>query len=109
MKKETIEPRIEAIEFPEMTTEVAKNQEEYLTLPAMITSDTTDNRIMVTCYKIPFWQRFKMLITGVFWMVEYPSTEIVPRSFFVDKYDAIDKEYSKECARHNKSIKNIKK
>ena len=92
-----------------MTTEVAKNQAAYLTLPAMFAQTTQKERVMVTCYRIPFWQRLRMLITGVLWMVEYPQMSIVPRSFFVDKYDAIDKEHSKECIRHAKEIDKLKK
>ena len=57
---------MKAIEFKEQNVEIAKDQDEYLTLPAYKADDGT----MVTCQGLSFCERLKVLFTGKIWMSE---------------------------------------
>lgn len=54
---------MEAIEFEGQTTLIAKDQDQYKTLPAHINSDG----IVTVCWKLSWKERFDMLIRGKFW------------------------------------------
>jgi hypothetical protein len=51
------------IEFPQQTVIWAKNQPPYLPLPAY-----TNDKETISCWKLTWRERFKLLITGVFWL-----------------------------------------
>jgi len=51
------------IPFTEETTEYAKDQEEYKTLPCHRDSDGT----VTICWKLDLWERIKLLLTGRLW------------------------------------------
>ncbi len=51
------------VEFPEANTVFAKDQPEYHPLPACFVDDR-----VITCWKLTFWDRFKMLFTGKLWL-----------------------------------------
>jgi hypothetical protein len=54
------------IEFKQANTEFAKNQNEYLTLPAY-TDDEQGGRI-VHCWQLELKERIKILFTGKLWI-----------------------------------------
>ena len=51
------------IKFKECNVEIAKDQEEYNTLYAYMDSEVT-----VSCYKLSFKERLKILISGELWL-----------------------------------------
>jgi hypothetical protein len=51
------------VEFPEQTVVWAKNQPPYLPLPAY-----TDGRETISCWKLTFKERIKVLIFGKLWL-----------------------------------------
>ncbi len=56
---------MKAIKFQEANAEFAKDQPEYRALPAFVDGD---NNIVVTCYKMSFCERLKVLFTGTVWL-----------------------------------------
>lgn len=54
------------IEFPQQTIIYAKDQPEYLPLPAFKNPDDPQGRI-VCCWKLSFRERIKLLFSGVLW------------------------------------------
>lgn len=79
-----------AIEFEDANVRVAENQEEYLTLPALRFND--DNGTMITCWKLPFKERVKLLFTGIIWMSELTfGSPITPRYFSLDRKEVYTK------------------
>ena len=53
-----------AIEFPEANTIFAKNQPQYLQLPAHRSNDGT----VTTCYKLTWRERVAILFGGELWL-----------------------------------------
>lgn len=51
------------IEFKEQNCVVAKEQPEYLSLPA----HKTDDGKVISCWKFTWWERLKVLWTGKMW------------------------------------------
>ena len=51
------------IKFKECNVEIAKDQEEYNTLYAYMDSEVT-----VSCYKLSFKERLKILFSGELWL-----------------------------------------
>lgn len=51
------------IKFKECNVEIAKDQEEYNTLYAYMDSEVT-----VSCYKLSFKERLKILLSGELWL-----------------------------------------
>lgn len=51
------------IEFKEQNIVIAKNQPEYLPLPAY----RTDDGRVICCWRLSFRERFKLLVTGRIW------------------------------------------
>lgn len=51
------------IDFPEKTHDIAKDQEQYLTLPAYV-----DELETVSCWKLTWLERLKLLLTGRLWL-----------------------------------------
>lgn len=54
------------IEFPEQTVIIAKDQPEYLPLPAHRFEHDSTGRI-ACCWKLSLKERLKVLFTGVIW------------------------------------------
>lgn len=51
------------IEFPEQTVIIAKDQPEYLPLPAHVAGDGT----VTCCWRLSFRERVRLLFSGVIW------------------------------------------
>lgn len=80
------------IEFKEQNIEIAKDQDEYLTLPAYKAEDHT--RTMVTCQYLNLRERIKVLFTGRIWMSEMTfGKSIIPRRLDVNKWEVLNKDY----------------
>ena len=54
------------ISFPEQTTVIAKDQPEYLPLPAYRCPNSGSGQI-VCCWKLSFFERLSLLFTGKIW------------------------------------------
>ena len=54
------------IQFPEQTTIYAKDQSEYLELPAHVFKNSPDGRI-ACCWELTLMDRLKVLFSGVIW------------------------------------------
>ncbi len=54
---------MEAIEFKEQTKILAKDQKEYIPLPVF-----DDGREMISCYKVSFKERIKILFGAKLWL-----------------------------------------
>jgi len=54
------------IEFPEQTVIIAKDQPEYLPLPAYRYPDDIEGKI-VCCWKLTWRERLRLLFTGKVW------------------------------------------
>ena len=52
------------IEFPEQTVIIAKNQPQYIPLPAYISSDKNE---LTCCWELSLLERIKLLFTGKIW------------------------------------------
>lgn len=50
------------IDFPEKNVDVAKDQDEYLTLPAYVNKEET-----ISCWQLTWWERVVVLFTGRLW------------------------------------------
>lgn len=86
---------MKTIRFKEQNSEIAKDQDEYLTLPAFRAKD--ENGTMVTCNYLSFKERLIVLFTGRIWMSELTFNKLItPRSFHVKKWDVLDREYFKK-------------
>lgn len=57
---------MEIAQFPEQTVCYAKDQPEYLALPAHRFKDDPQGRI-ACCWKLSFIERLKLLFTGTLW------------------------------------------
>lgn len=77
---------MKAIKFKDANVDFAKGQDEYLTLPALRLGDSNDT--IVTCYKLSFWERLKVLFTGIIWMSEMNFNKpLTPRYFSINRKD----------------------
>lgn len=54
------------VEFDGVNAVFGKGQKEYEPLPGMSTKDG----IVITCWKMPVWERFLFLFTGKVWLVQ---------------------------------------
>ena len=55
---------MKAIEFEEQNCVYAENQDEYISLPA----HKTEEGKMISCWKLSWKERFKMLFGGTMWI-----------------------------------------
>ena len=53
------------IEFPEQTIVIAKDQPEYLPMPAYVADDKSTTTIC--CWKLSIKERLQLLLTGKLW------------------------------------------
>jgi len=78
---------MEIIEFDEQTTVFAKDQAEYLPLPAHRFSDDKGGRI-ACCWKMSWKDRLKVLWTGLVWQeIMTFNGPLQPQRLCVDKPD----------------------
>lgn len=71
---------MKAIKFKDANVDFAKGQDEYLTLPALRIGDENDT--IITCYKLSFKERLRVLFKGVIWMSEMNfNRALTPRYF----------------------------
>ena len=54
------------IKFKEMNSEIAKNQKEYLTLPAWKSNE--QNGEVISCWRLTIFERIKLLFMGKVWV-----------------------------------------
>jgi len=54
------------IKFPEQNTLFARDQEEYLNLPAHLSPDKDGE--VISCWRLTFWERVRVLLTGRLWL-----------------------------------------
>ena len=57
------------VDFPERNIEIAKDQDEYLTIPAHAYKDTTGT--VCFCWKLSILERIRLLFSGVLWHQVY--------------------------------------
>ncbi|XWN36064.1 MAG: hypothetical protein ROO71_08870 [Balneola sp.] len=78
------------IKFKEHNVVFAENQDEYQSLPAL--RDSSQFGYVITCWKLTFWERFKILITGKMWSnVITFHHPLQPQFFTVNKSDVIER------------------
>ena len=58
---------MEAIKFKESNVVFAENQDEYKQLPVYY-DETQDKGVVVTCYKLSFVERLRVLFFGKLWL-----------------------------------------
>ncbi len=61
------------IKFKGYNQEIAKNQDEYLTLPAFV----DENGLVVSCWKLTWWERIVVFFRGTFWFSQHTFGEKV--------------------------------
>lgn len=80
------------IEFPEQNIVFAKDQPEYLPLPAH-KADSQQGEV-ISCWQLSFKERIKILFTGKLWIslmtFNKPLTPMLPTT---NKWDLLNKEY----------------
>lgn len=54
------------VSFKEQTTEIAKNQDEYITLPAYVEQDEMGQ--VISCWKLSLIERLQILFLGRIWL-----------------------------------------
>lgn len=68
------------IKFPQQTVVWAKDQKPYLPLPAY-----TNERETISCWKLTWKERFKVLITGNIWLRQFNfGTRLQPQAPCID-------------------------
>lgn len=77
---------MKAIDFKEKNIDIAKDQPQYLTLPAF-RNDSKEGEV-IFCMKLNFFERIKMLFTGRLWCCLFTfGGKLQPSNFSVNKYD----------------------
>lgn len=60
-----LQNKMKLIEFPEQTVVIAKNQPEYLPMPAHVAKD--QGMTTTVCWKLSWMERISVLFGGVIW------------------------------------------
>jgi len=71
------------IKFKEQNCTFAENQPEYLPLPAF--RNNTGNGEVVSCWKLSFLERLRLLFTGKLWVSMMMFGEPLTPSYFTTK------------------------
>lgn len=71
------------IEFPEVNTTYAKDQPEYLPLPVF--KANTPQGECVSCWKLSFTERLRILFTGKLWVMLMTFNRPLTPSYFTTK------------------------
>ena len=80
------------IEFKEHNKIYAKDQEQYLPLP--VYKDDSDEGNVISCWKLTWWERIKILFTGKMWWSQFTfHLPLQPQRPSVNKWDMLNKEY----------------
>ena len=83
------------IEFPEQNVVFAKDQPEYLPLPAFHNKESKEGEV-ISCWKATWKERFKFLFTGKLWINELSFNKpLTPILTTLNKWDLLNKEYWK--------------
>ena len=81
------------IEFKEQNVVIAKDQPEYLPLPAY-KEKKSDKGEVIACWKLSWRERFKVLWTGKMWWCALTFHQpLQPQRPSVDKWELLNKEY----------------
>lgn len=81
---------MEAIDFKERNIIFAENQPEYNSLPALKKEGVEGE--VVTCWKLSFRERIKILLTGKLWLALLTFNKpLTPTFLTVNKNDLINK------------------
>lgn len=76
---------MEVIGFPEQAVVFAKDQPEYLPLPAYRFKDDPHGRI-ACCWRLSWRERFKILLSGVLWQQVLTFNQpLQPQKLTIDK------------------------
>ena len=82
------------IEFPEQTIVIAKNQPEYLPLPAYQFQELPDRGRIICCWELSLKERIKLLFTGKLWhQVLAFGSSLQPQFISVDKPEMPNNEH----------------
>lgn len=82
---------MELIEFPEQTIIIAKDQPEYLPLPAHIDAQ----HIVTCCWRLSWKERLRILFTGLIWhQIMTFGTSLQPQMLHVKKPELTKQEQS---------------
>lgn len=80
-------PELKLVEFPEQTVVIAKDQPEYLPLPAHRHRNDPQGKI-TCCWKLNWMQRLKVLVTGKVWhQILTFNHPLQPQLLLVEKPD----------------------
>lgn len=72
------------VEFPEQTIIIAKDQPEYLPLPAHIEFDQYGT--VTCCWELTLWERIKLLFSGRIWhQILAFRQPLQPQRLMIDK------------------------
>jgi hypothetical protein len=81
---------MEPIKFNGYNTEIAKDQDEYNTLPAFVNFDSIEKDV-VSCWKMTWKERIKVLFSGeIFLTIRTYGDPLQPQLLDVDKPDIVD-------------------
>jgi len=86
------------IKFKECNTTLKSNDKNIADLPALVMND--NDKIVVTCWKLSFVERIKILVTGKMWNCTMTfGKPLMPVKLTVDRKEAYvlptDKDYEK--------------
>ncbi len=56
------------VEFEQQNIVIAKDQPEYLPLPAHVVDEP--ERRVISCWQLTFWERVRLLFTGRIWFTQ---------------------------------------
>lgn len=83
------------VEFQEQNIVFAKDQPEYLPLPAF-KNDSPQGEV-ISCWKLSFRERLRILFTGKLWVcLMMFGKPLTPSFFTTKKSDVLNEEYFKE-------------
>ena len=70
------------VEFPEQTHVIAKDQPQYLPLPALVTED----RQVISCWGLTWRERLQVLFTGRVWLtISTYNSPLQPQRMSVER------------------------
>jgi hypothetical protein len=71
-------------EFPEQSTVIAKDQPEYLPMPAHVSADA----IVTCCWRLTFRERLRVLLRGTVWhQIMTFGSQLQPQRLSVERPD----------------------
>lgn len=80
---------MKAVKFKGCNTNIAEDQDEYKTLPALKFNNKFGT--MITCYSLNFWERLRVLFLGKIWLSEMTFNKpITPRIHSTNKNDLFE-------------------